>query len=146
MTFNCSSSSTGDGSNLSSSSSSSLHCGKGGTCDVLSGECLCHDGFRHSYRSTCIPEATSTTLILSFCGLALLLYMGKMTRIYARCLHFLYLPSCVVGGLYGLVILQIAENYRPAYDYLEANWVSVIFFSLTHNNHHYSLLLYAMRL
>ena len=62
--------------------------------------------------------------IASFCGLCALLFLGKLSRIYFSCLHFLYLPSCVIGGIYGLLILQISQATNPSfYEYLEREWV-----------------------
>ena len=62
--------------------------------------------------------------IASFCALCLLLFLGKLTRIHAHCLHFLFLPSCVIGGIYGLLFIQIAEATSPSfYDYLQREWV-----------------------
>jgi ESS family glutamate:Na+ symporter len=62
--------------------------------------------------------------IASFCGLCGLLLLGKLSRIYFSFLHFLYLPSCVIGGIYGLLIIQIAQATNPAfYEYLERDFV-----------------------
>lgn len=62
--------------------------------------------------------------MLSFCLLGLLLMLGKLTRVYVSCLHFLYLPSSVIGGLYGLVMLQtLPTSVRAAMDvYWTSGW------------------------
>ena len=46
--------------------------------------------------------------MLPFIGLCLLLGLGHLLRMRVRLLRTLYLPSCVIGGLAGLAILQIA--------------------------------------
>ncbi len=46
----------------------------------------------------------------SFIGLCLLLMVGHLLRSWLRPLRWLYLPSCVIGGLVGLAILQIAQQ------------------------------------
>ena len=45
----------------------------------------------------------------------------KLTRVYVKQLHFLYLPSCVIGGIYGLTILQIVQAADVEFYY----WMSV---------------------
>ena len=46
------------------------------------------------------------TIVTSFIGLCLLLGVGHLLRMKVRLLQKLYLPSCVIGGLVGLVIIQ----------------------------------------
>jgi len=46
----------------------------------------------------------------SFVGLCLLLLVGHFLRTRIRLLQKLYLPSCVIGGLVGLVVLQVAKG------------------------------------
>jgi len=46
------------------------------------------------------------TAITSFIGLCLLLLVGHLLRSRIRLLQKLYLPSCVIGGLLGLVAIQ----------------------------------------
>jgi len=48
--------------------------------------------------------------MLSFIGLCLLLLIGHSLRTRVRLLQRLYLPSCVIGGLAGLVVLQVAGS------------------------------------
>jgi len=47
--------------------------------------------------------------VLPFIGLCVLLGVGHLLRMRIRLLRRLYLPSCVIGGLAGLVILQVAN-------------------------------------
>lgn len=44
--------------------------------------------------------------MISFIGLCLLLGIGHLLRMKIRLLQKLYLPSCVIGGLVGLIIIQ----------------------------------------
>ena len=44
--------------------------------------------------------------MLSFIGLCLLLGIGHIVRLKVKLLRKLYLPSCVIGGLAGLILLQ----------------------------------------
>ena len=53
------------------------------------------------------------TAVMSFCGLCLLLALGKFLRVKVRVLQKLYLPSSVVGGIVGLIILQTAGGWIP---------------------------------
>ncbi len=45
--------------------------------------------------------------VQSFIGLCLLLVVGHLLRMKIRLLQKLYLPSCVIGGLLGLLVIQI---------------------------------------
>ncbi len=45
----------------------------------------------------------------SFVGLCILLGLGHWVRTKLRTLQMLYLPSCVIGGLLGLVVLQVGR-------------------------------------
>lgn len=47
------------------------------------------------------------TVIASFCGLCILLLAGKILRVKIKFIQKLYLPSAVIGGLIGLLLLQI---------------------------------------
>ena len=53
-------------------------------------------------------------VIVSFCAICLLLALGKFLRVKVRLFQMLYLPSSVIGGLLGLVILQCGGDYIPA--------------------------------
>jgi len=50
---------------------------------------------------------------MSFCGLCLLIVLGKCLRVKVRLLQKLYLPSSVIGGLLGLIILQMFGQWIP---------------------------------
>ena len=45
--------------------------------------------------------------VMSFVGLCILLGVGHVLRTRIRLLQKLYLPSCVIGGLVGLTVLQV---------------------------------------
>ena len=63
------------------------------------------------------------TAVQSFCGLCLLLALGKIFRVKIKLLQKLYLPSSVVGGVLGLVILQVFGRYiSPAWT---AGWTKL---------------------
>ncbi len=53
-------------------------------------------------------------IALSFCSLCLLLVVGKFLRSHISLLRKLYLPSSVVGGLAGLLILTFFSDHVPA--------------------------------
>ncbi len=59
-------------------------------------------------------------VVLSFSFLCLLLLMGKFLRIRIKLFQKLYLPSSVIAGFLGLIILQIFGSHIPA-DYT-AGW------------------------
>ena len=46
-------------------------------------------------------------MVQSFIGLCLLLWVGHLLRMKIGLLQRLYLPSCVIGGLLGLIVIQI---------------------------------------
>lgn len=54
------------------------------------------------------------TAIIVFCFLSLLLFLGKLVRLGIPVLQRLYLPSSVIGGLIGLLILSFfGESFPP---------------------------------
>jgi glutamate:Na+ symporter, ESS family len=53
------------------------------------------------------------TAVISFCGLCLLLVIGKFLRVKIRLLQKLYLPSSVIAGIIGLIILSTCKEYIP---------------------------------
>lgn len=75
------------------------------------------------------------TAVVVFCVLSALLFFGKLLRVAIPILQKLYLPSSVVGGLLGLLLLSIFREYIPA-DYvgtirsLPGFLINVIFASL----------------
>jgi ESS family glutamate:Na+ symporter len=63
------------------------------------------------------------TIVKSFCGLCLLVVLGKYARVKIRILQRLYLPSAVIGGILGLIILLIfKESGNPVPGEWTAGW------------------------
>lgn len=54
------------------------------------------------------------SIVMSFCGLSLLLLLGKLARVKIGLLQRLYLPSSVIGGIIGLIVLQVCGDGLPA--------------------------------
>ncbi len=54
------------------------------------------------------------TAVSVFCALCVLLFIGKIVRMKVTFLQRLYLPSSVVGGLLGLIVVTCAESVLPA--------------------------------
>ncbi|HUS47483.1 MAG TPA: sodium/glutamate symporter [Phycisphaerae bacterium] len=59
-------------------------------------------------------------IVESFVALCLLLVLGHYLRMHIRLLQKLYLPSCVIGGLAGLIVVQVMQ--RVGYP-VESGWV-----------------------
>lgn len=60
-------------------------------------------------------------VVTSFVALSLLLLLGYALRTRLRLLQKLYLPSCVIGGLVGLVVIQVARSLGTP---LPAGWTA----------------------
>ena len=107
-----------------------LGCGVHGTCLNSTGvpTCLCKTGYWVSPQSAeegcMLGDGGAQAALLSFCLLGLLLMLGKLTRVHVSFLHFLYLPSSVIGGLYGLILLQaLPADMRSEMDvYWTSGW------------------------
>jgi ESS family glutamate:Na+ symporter len=52
-------------------------------------------------------------IVTSFAGLSLLIVVGKFLRVKIKLLQRLYIPTSVIGGILGLVILQIGGDAIP---------------------------------
>ncbi len=66
------------------------------------------------------------TLVLSFSGLCLLLAAGHLLRMNMRILRKLYLPSAVIGGLLGLILIQVLRAVGAEVPYAwTAGWTSL---------------------
>jgi ESS family glutamate:Na+ symporter len=53
-------------------------------------------------------------IVTSFAGLSLLIVIGKFLRVKIKLLQRLYIPTSVIGGILGLLILQIGGDAVPA--------------------------------
>ena len=52
-------------------------------------------------------------MVLSFCSLSLLLLAGQLVRSRVRWTQRLLLPASVIGGLLGLIAIQLIRRYAP---------------------------------
>jgi ESS family glutamate:Na+ symporter len=52
-------------------------------------------------------------IVTSFAGLSILIIAGKFLRYKIKLLQRLYIPTSVIGGILGLLILQIGGDYIP---------------------------------
>jgi len=59
----------------------------------------------------------------SFVGLCVLLLVGHLLRMKVRLLQKMYLPSCVIGGLLGLIVIQVCRGMgHPLPEGWTAGW------------------------
>ena len=52
------------------------------------------------------------TIVMSFIGLCVLLFVGHWLRAHVKFFRILFLPACVIGGLLGLVALETFKGFR----------------------------------
>ena len=71
------------------------------------------------------------SIVMSFTGLCLLLLLGKFIRVKVRFLQRLYLPSAVIGGLLGLIVLQTLGHRLP--EAWTAGWTIVFIVGTIYN-------------
>jgi hypothetical protein len=91
-----------------------VYCGVGGLCDTGdTGLCFCKVGYWHDAATygfaKCVLKPGASSHVTSFISVFLLLFLGKMTRIFTP-LQKLYLPSSVIAGVYGLIFVSILSN------------------------------------
>lgn len=90
-------------------------CGENGACIYTnsseSASCFCQTGFSLDGDGVCSrPEPSLPySAVASFCWLCFLLVLGKLLRLYVWIFQKLYLPASVIGGLIGLLVLQLAR-------------------------------------
>ncbi|MGB6866620.1 MAG: sodium/glutamate symporter [Candidatus Aminicenantaceae bacterium] len=74
------------------------------------------------------------TIVTSFCGLCLLLVIGKFLRVKVKFIQRLYLPSAVIGGIIGLILVQISgsrlDNWTVGWTSLPGFLINIVFASL----------------
>jgi len=63
------------------------------------------------------------SIVLSFSSLCILLVLGKFARVKIKLLQKLYLPSSVIGGIIGLIIIQLAGS-KAVSDFIQG-WVEL---------------------
>lgn len=101
-------------------------CGKGGVCAESASNftsCFCaagfivNDGFCEEPKT---PLAYSA--VASFCWLCFLLVLGKFLRLYVWVFQKLYLPASVIGGIIGLIVLQLARLNEDVSGFIAVNF------------------------
>lgn len=74
------------------------------------------------------------TIVTSFCGLCILLATGKFLRVKVKFIQKLYLPSAVIGGIIGLILVQISgsrlDNWTVGWTSLPGFLINIVFASL----------------
>ena len=75
------------------------------------------------------------TIITSFCALCLLVVLGKYLRVKLKIFHRLYLPSSVIGGIIGLIFIQVLGNqlspvWTAGWSSLPGLLINIVFASL----------------
>jgi ESS family glutamate:Na+ symporter len=88
-------------------------CGVNGVCsnDTATGPtCFCLNGYT-LIRGICTERQNALPYsgVASFCWLCFLLVLGKLLRLYCWIFQKLYLPASVIGGILGLITLQLAS-------------------------------------
>jgi ESS family glutamate:Na+ symporter len=56
----------------------------------------------------------ATSIVTSFAGLSLLLVLGKFLRVKIKLLQKLYIPTSVIAGILGLIVIQVSGSSIPA--------------------------------
>ena len=74
-------------------------------------------------------------VVMSFCGLCLLLVFGKILRSLIPLFQKLYLPASVIGGMLGLLLINTAgphlsPNWFAGWNALPGFLINVVFASL----------------
>ena len=74
------------------------------------------------------------TIVTSFTGLCLLLVLGKFLRVKVKLFQKLYLPSAVIGGILGLIIVQVfgqnLDNWTKGWSSLPGFLINIVFAAL----------------
>jgi len=73
--------------------------------------------------------------VTSFCGLCLLLILGKILRMYIPLFQKLYLPSSVIGGGIGLLLVsvfreEIPQNWTAGWGQIPSFLINIVFAGL----------------
>lgn len=102
-------------------------CGVNGVCHYSNytgrDSCFCFPGFElkdGACRQPPVPMAYS--VVASFCWLCFLLILGKLMRLYCWCFQKLYLPASVIGGVTGLVLIQLLGLNTAVSEFVKANF------------------------
>ena len=105
------------------------YCGEGGLCG-RDGTCWCKKGWWHNpYGDAgvaggwCVEKPSELSHVSSFCGACLLLVLGKLTRVFCGPIQKLYLPSSVIGGVYGIIFVSAAKTSPTFFRYVTREWL-----------------------
>ena len=95
------------------------------------------NGNQFTGRRENAPERVVATMdaVTSFCGLCLLLIVGKILRMHVPLFQKLYLPSSVIGGGVGLLLIsvfgkQIPGNWTAGWGQIPSFLINVVFAGL----------------
>ena len=102
-------------------------CGKGGVCFESASNfssCYCAAGFVLNDHGFCEEPKTpmAYSAVASFCWLCFLLVLGKFLRLYVWIFQKLYLPASVIGGVIGLITLQLAQLNQNVSGFIALNF------------------------
>ncbi|MCD8139016.1 MAG: hypothetical protein LUE17_04420 [Planctomycetaceae bacterium] len=75
------------------------------------------------------------TAVMAFCGICLLLVVGKILRTFIPILQRLYLPASVIGGLVGLLLInligtEVSSAWYSSWSSFPGFLINVVFASL----------------
>ena len=87
--------------------------------------CFCSAGYIFNNAGRCeVPKTPMAySAVASFCWLCFLLVLGKFLRLYMWIFQKLYLPASVIGGIIGLIVLQVARLDQDVSRFIAANFV-----------------------
>lgn len=101
-------------------------CGLGGVCTgtANASSCFCREGYVFNDAGLCEELKTPMTYsaVASFCWLCFLLVSGKFLRLYLWMFQKLYLPASVIGGILGLIMLQVASLNKDVSEFIALNF------------------------
>ena len=101
-------------------------CGPGGVCGETANvsSCFCSAGYFLNDAGLCDESKTpmAYSAVASFCWLCFLLVLGKFLRLYVWIFQKLYLPASVIGGIIGLIVLQVANLNKDISEFIAANF------------------------
>lgn len=86
--------------------------------------CFCDTGFVLNDDGFCEEPTTpmAYSAVASFCWLCFLLVLGKLLRLYVWIFQKLYLPASVIGGIVGLIVLQLAHLNKDVSGFIVVNF------------------------
>ena len=104
-----------------------LSCGIGGVCAETTANlssCFCSAGYMLNDAGLCeVPNTPMAySAVASFCWLCFLLVLGKFLRLYIWIFQKLYLPASVIGGLIGLIVLQVVRVNEDVSEFITVNF------------------------